>query len=125
MDTLEQLTGHKLPEGMDFVDDEDDEESARPVSTGKSAPWKCEEHIETHWGCRFCIAAAIVEGSFDVQLLLAPVEEEDNMAVLDDSVAPTDHADLLAKIESLDEQGATAAAVFVKVAVWRRKFTRD
>ncbi len=96
------------------------------IGRGADAPasFKCDEHIETHWECRFCIAAAIATGALKPQLVLLPVDEGDR-ALFEDAVMPESHEALLDNVKTLNEHGSDAAAVFVKAAVWRRRFTRD
>jgi len=75
-------------------------------------PFKCPDHKEPDWGCRKCIAQAIVEGHGDVQ-----------SAVLADGSKRYDTLEVSLS-ELLDGEWKTVE-LWVKVASWSQKVTRD
>lgn len=86
-------------------------------------PWMCDEHDDLTVGCRYCLAEAIVTGPLEPFLLLMPALEG-NQANPEDAnrIAPDEFEEKLAQ---LDAAHCDAAALFVKVATWRRRLARD
>ncbi len=90
-----------------------------------AAPWICEEHTKTDWGCRHCIAQAVVEGDLEPVFAL-PVS-----VGFDTAHGPTREmtalapADVEPRLAELDANGTGKAELFVRVATFTRKLSRD
>jgi len=97
---------------------EDDEEGFVPLK-----PFECPEHGLIAWHCRFCIAQAIAEGAL-VPTLLVGVTTDSNIIPVAD-MGPVLASEINDKIERYEAEGATTVALFARVAVWRRKLTRE
>lgn len=121
-----RLAGAKdILEGRDPVLDKveggpeiEDEEGFVPLK-----PFECPEHGLIAWHCRFCIAQAIAEGAL-VPTLLVGVTTDSNIIPVAD-MGPVLASEINDKIERYEAEGATTVALFARVAVWRRKLTRE
>jgi hypothetical protein len=96
------------------------------VDADKPAPaWKCPDHDTTFWACRYCIAQAVVEGPLapeyviDSSHLGYAVEADDAV----ESVEPGDIGLVVAKLSADDT--VTQTTLFVRVARWTRKLSRE
>ncbi len=82
-----------------------------PVPFVPSKTWKCIEHSETNWECRYCLAQAVVEGPLDpVGFLHLDESVERPMQDLEDALATS---------------GASIVEVYVRVATFTRKLARS
>jgi hypothetical protein len=84
--------------------------------------FKCPEHTETVWSCRYCVAAAIVNGSYgmDLTLEILPPGVHQQMT----HATPIAAEAVEVEVASAGELGAVAVNLFVRVARWERKLTR-
>ncbi len=105
--------------------------------------WKCEEHTKTDWGCRHCIAQAVVEGSLEPTyvVLMSTTAASDVDVDVDAAASDTDTTasaapaegpigevagvDVPGYIEDLNEAGCDRIGLFVRVATFTRKLSRD
>jgi hypothetical protein len=88
---------------------------AEPIAAPKhTAVWKCQEHTNTDWKCRYCIAQAIVDGP------LAPVLFVDDG---EDAIASGNTVE--ESIAAFDAGGKSRTCVNVRVATFTRKLSRD
>ena len=76
----------------------------------------CEEHAEPFWGCRFCLAQAIVEGDVSPRCLLTWDDGENFENV--------DASEIEGRLAAFDENGVSAAAVYVRVLRFVRRLAR-
>jgi hypothetical protein len=116
------------PQGLPLEGaDELAEEMRRHGSTHGSfipdEPFTCPEHDKLLWRCRFCVAAEIVKGELIPSFLFAPATEGNSVEA--DNFSTIEPNDIESRVAEMDGKGLDAAAVFVKVAVWRRKLARD
>jgi len=85
-------------------------------------PWKCEEHAKTDWACRHCVAQAIVEGA------LTPTYYGEASGGAEDArtlIQTATQDDVQAWLNEMDTAGATQTHLFVRVATFTRKLSRD
>jgi len=80
--------------------------------------FKCTEHGEFFWGCRFCVAQAIVEGDFE-PLFFVKTDDDPGAGEVVAGAAVVDF------LENLNNDGVDSATVFAKVAAFRRKLARE
>jgi hypothetical protein len=103
--------------GATDLDDEPAGGTPTPSCPIPQPPFKCPEHAEPDWVCRKCIAQAIAEGKGAV---LSEVEVWNEAALI------VGHG--LSVLEALDEMAAdqlVRAELWVRVASWSKKVTRD
>ena len=104
--------------------DGDDEAPYRSTSAVRPKPWKCPEHEETVWSCRYCLAQAIVEGSLDPVLAVSSgrggVAAEGQ--VLGERTAGTGMTTVL---DVCSQRGDDTTEVFVRAALFTRKLARS
>lgn len=115
-DILEGRVPTRGPETEDEPDG--DEEGFVPLK-----PFECPEHGLIAWHCRFCIAQAIVEGALVPTLLIGVTDDGNSIPA--DNVSSIVPEAVNEKIQKYEEDGATTVALFARVAVWRRKLTRE
>jgi hypothetical protein len=143
----ETLVGRKLPEGwapgLDAIPPPgtDRAEAARlgnyfdthEVTEQNSVaiqPWTCPEHKKTLWGCRYCVAQAIVEGDLEPSFVLGVTSPPDlttdpptpgGFSITDECVGGR------AGMEIADEDaaGVDSVKLYVRVATYSRKLSRD
>lgn len=77
--------------------------------------FKCTEHSELTWSCRFCVAQAVVEGDLEPQCL---VQGDGANSRLPGGAVDKELARLTAS-------GIDAATVYVKAVAFKRKLARD
>lgn len=77
--------------------------------------FRCTEHGELFWGCRFCVAQAIVEGDLVPHFLVH----------CDDEITTNDWHDGNGVEERLEELNVSKATVYVRVATFTRRLARD
>ncbi|HEV3059670.1 MAG TPA: hypothetical protein VGY48_15575 [Vicinamibacterales bacterium] len=134
---FEKLRGRKLPEGweanVDAIRKEggiDDVVGAGKIRVpeGFSPPmtytvaWQCSEHKKTNWQCRYCVAQAVVDGDIEPTYRLAVgTAVGDRIAVTDACAA----ARLAQEIAEEDKVGTAGLDVYVRVATFTRKLSRD
>ena len=117
----EMLSGRALP--GDLGEAEAEAEETPPVDADKPAPaWKCPDHDTTFWACRYCIAQAVVEGPLAPEYVIDSshsVEAEDAV----EAVEPGDIGLVVAKLSA--DETVTQTTLFVRVARWSRKLSRE
>lgn len=144
------LHGHTMPAGWKAEDEEaDGVEGGAQVSEYEAqqdrlsddlaaaraaAPrellfvWKCDEHQKTDWGCRHCIAQAVIEGelmpsyAFETFVHDEAVEGGIGGKTFGTGATPEE---LLAEIAEADIEKAPKFDVYVRVATFTRKLARD
>jgi len=79
------------------------------------ADWKCPEHAEVIWACRYCVAQEIVKGAFLPDFVVVGDDGEFEQ-IKDGNVE-----EQLAKFDAV---GAAKVAVFVRAATFSRKLSR-
>lgn len=123
------LHGHTMPKGWQEIEGGAETESFEQAVEGLRAEggidvaprtrdlfmWACDEHAETDWTCRHCVAQAVVEGE------LMPVCSVTN----GEKGIPFRVSDVEAEIASLDSGGAVKIEVYVRAATFTRKLSRD
>jgi hypothetical protein len=136
--TADVLAGRKLPEGWERERELSTESRERldagladaqagrvapiPLSVLAESVWKCPEHTETRWECRYCVAQAIVEGDLLPEYLVG-TESLDGPSQAG-SVDDVDAHDLGAFIEKKSVEGCAQLDVHVLVARYTRKLSR-
>ncbi len=141
------LRGRQLPQGWEAAEGGAQVESAEPsfrdirdeqyepllgidpikdvrqaFQAGRAASWKCPDHNKTNWSCRYCVAQAIVEGELEpVYRLAVGTKAGDRIQVTD--MCPG--GKLAQEIADEDAQGTTGLDVYVRVATFTHKLSRD
>jgi hypothetical protein len=130
-DTHSMLHGHELPKSWQAMDGGEggaEVETFEQVVEGLRAAggiepvrlgahtWKCDEHTETDWTCRYCLAQAVVEGELTPVVRVAgPMGVGEVMA-----------SDVDAKLVELNKMGSVDhVEVFVQAAKFTRRLARD
>ncbi len=72
--------------------------------------FKCPDHTETTWHCRFCVAAELVKGELSPSYFLGPDTTERTGEDVNKAIATLDAFD--------------GAVLYVRVARWQRRLTR-
>ncbi len=81
--------------------------------------WKCPEHTTTNWGCRFCVAQAIVEGPLEPGYI---VMQHD----LPPQTSYAISAENMEKVlQAWNADGVNKARIYVLAATFTRKLSRD
>jgi hypothetical protein len=83
--------------------------------------WRCDEHDKTDWGCRQCVAQAVVEGELMPVCVLRvehPTSESGFTPEFDGSVVEKEIADE-------DTANSNSVKLYVRVATFTRKLARD
>ena len=75
----------------------------------------CPEHSEPVWRCRFCLAAAVIAGPFEPELLLQRIDGSTNVEGFGD----------FENLEAFLAAGNKTVGLFVCAARWARKLVRD
>jgi hypothetical protein len=86
--------------------------------------WTCDEHTQTVWQCRYCVAAEVARGGLVPEFIIMPTREG-TTALLDDaeSIAADEVA---ARLKEYAAHGdVDVAALFVKVGRWSWQFVRS
>lgn len=86
------------------------------------ARFKCPDHTETVWHCRFCVASELVRGALSPNFLIGHAEVGTTVSMED--VQEFEGAEVDARLSALEEAGVNGAVLFVKVGRWTRKLTR-
>lgn len=92
-------------------------ESPEPVPRSE-LNWKCPEHTELKWNCRYCAAQAIVEGPLEPTYTVESSAKDLEIEHVEASAVPE-------YLASCEKDNATAVAVFVCVATFTRKLAKD
>lgn len=103
--------------GSVLSDDELSTVVAAPEEVPRSPPafaWKCPEHTELKWNCRYCAAQAVVEGPLEPTYMASNLEVEHVTA----PAMPSYLADC-------EKENAKTVLVFVHIATFTRKLARD
>ena len=113
---FEILQGDKQPDDWASAD------VAAPVAQSVvAAPWKCPEHAKINWSCRYCVAQALVEG--DLVPSYTAIEEHPT----GQPVMPAEFASgtVVQRIADSDAADVSKLSLFVRVATFTRKLSRD
>jgi len=103
-------------DGGGAVEEEEELDGQRFEVVGKPI-FMCPEHrAAPDYGCRYCLAQALVAGDLSPRCLVTWDDGEEYEQI--------DAAEVPARIKKLDDGGADAAAVYVRVLRFQRKFTR-
>lgn len=109
--SIEQI--HPTPEGFSGV-------ITPPSPPDMIETFKCQEHGELSWGCRFCVAQAVVEGMLEPEyLVLSPDSTSIMMADRCSGIG------VIKRLEMGEEAGVSSLVVYVKAASFTRKLSRD
>jgi hypothetical protein len=137
LDTADALSGRKVPDDLlgraeailGDVEPEPEPEPAPQQSAVEEPeePWTCPEHGKTFWGCRFCVAAEIVNGPLVPFLGLGVdgVPAKPDTPFRGAIVKHTEPEVVKDTIADLDNSDRDTCEVWVRVAHWRRKLARD
>jgi hypothetical protein len=112
---MDALAGRKLP--TDFSEDADSDSEEAPTTSEPSPfePFECQEHGETLWSCRFCVAAEVAKGSLVPKFAVGWTVKEGDMRYSEATASVlADHL----------SSNANDLTVFVKVARFTRKLSR-
>lgn len=134
-ESLEDAHDEKVLEAVDA----EDSESVPFVPLGVIQTWKCTEHTETDWACRHCLAQAVVEGPLVPRTIVgahARVGDDGHLVIpISSEYRPAGGLTLdpPVSVEAVLKEvggnpigpGAVLADVWVRVAVFSRKFSRD
>lgn len=106
-------------------DDEEPEAEASPSEPASTAD-RCPEHGKVYWNCRFCVAALIVNGGFDLDSYVVdpdPEEAPDEAAPppYDPPMETCSAADVKYRAGNTD----TDFDVYVRVAKFRRRLVME
>jgi hypothetical protein len=77
--------------------------------------FRCSEHAETFWPCRFCVAKEIANGD------LAPLFLIDAGG----AITPVEPGDIDTRVTELSTKGADEVVLYVQATRWRRKLARE
>ncbi len=83
--------------------------------------FKCPDHDETTWHCRFCAAAELVRGGLSPAFLMGHAV---GTAVAMEDMTELNGQDIAERLTKFEEAGVDGAVLFVKVARWTRKLSR-
>ena len=87
-------------------------------------PFECAVHETLDWGCQRCVAAEILKGDYDMKYLIVPAEEGTQASP--DNAENIDGHEVSERVQQLnDDTGYEAVGLFVKVARWKRKLSRE
>ena len=81
--------------------------------------WRCPTHRKTDWGCRYCVAQAIVEGE------LMPMFALVDPTVDDGTTFKGNAGETVLELAERNAEGAEAADLYVRCAKFTRKLSRD
>lgn len=84
--------------------------------------FKCPDHDETTWHCRFCTAAELVRGGLSPKFLMG--HAADGTTVMMEDMTELNGQDIAERLKKFEEAGVDGAVLFVKVARWTRKLSR-
>ena len=121
------LSGHgELPFGTELIEeDESVPQAPLEVETTRVVPlevayWKCPEHRQMNWSCRFCLAQAIVDGEL-VPEFVVHQPEHDTIASLGQAVFGLSGPELVDTIEQLNHAGVDKVEVYVLAKTLTRR----
>jgi hypothetical protein len=87
--------------------------------------WKCQDHAETNWACRYCVAQAVVDGPVEPTYLVTSEVENLDHEVEDREHDNVNGSTMAAHIATCETAGCTSATIFVRAATFTRKLARD
>jgi hypothetical protein len=87
------------------------------------ARFKCPDHTETAWHCRFCVAAELVRGALSPNFLMGHAEV--GTTVMMEDMQEFEGAAVPARLAKFEEAGVSGAVLYVKVGRWIRKLARE
>ncbi len=109
-------------EGDDL--DDDDVQVLQGARLGAQT-WKCPEHTTTNWACRYCVAQAIVEGPLVPLVIVSGSRAEGELSRTGQVMSASASPSVEAALESCNARGDTVVELFVRVATFTRKLSRD
>lgn len=74
--------------------------------------WKCLEHRDVDWNCRYCVAQLVVEGELEPAFTFEEIDAKGMSA-----------EEISDRIRTLDMDGSPGLRVYVQAATFRRKLT--
>lgn len=92
---------------------------AQSVEHYQARVWRCPEHNQTNWSCRFCLAQAIVEGELTPEFALHQPENDGGAA--GHAVFGLTGPELVADVELLDKNGVDKVEVYVLAKTLTRR----
>lgn len=81
--------------------------------------WRCPTHRKTDWGCRHCVAQAIVEGELTPTFALVDPTMDDGTTFKGNA------GETVLELAERNAEGAEAADLYVRCAKFTRKLSRD
>ncbi len=123
-DAEEFIAGRSAAEAEEAVrGGEEAEVDLNQFRLGRPFVWTCEEHTKTDWACRHCLAQAIVEGALEPMLgLVAGSGTADGFTP---EMPRLTGAGVEAQLPALNASGTDRAELWVRVATFTRKLSRD
>ena len=127
--TGKESVDFRLPEGWEVDGQPVESRAAAPVAQfqlpqltpQRPEDFKCPEHGETLWSCRFCVASEVIRGDWSPALLLAAGTENE---VDPESVERIEGVQVPLKVQELDKKGVDRVVLLARVATWTRKLAR-
>jgi hypothetical protein len=86
-----------------------------------AASWKCTEHAQTNWSCRYCVAQAIVDGEIAQEFMAV----SDHPTAGPGPVMAFASSDFESTLKEENESNVTKLVVYARVATFTRKLSRD
>jgi hypothetical protein len=84
--------------------------------------WRCPNHTEADWSCRFCLAAEIVAGPFEPSLLIVPAFFDNKTTT--DNLEPVRPSEVAERLDLFNKEEAHAVGLFVQAARFTRKLAK-
>lgn len=117
------LSGRKAVPGVVEAGEDDDPEAAVLLGARVGVQtWKCPDHPTTNWACRYCVAQAIVEGPLAPAMAVAGSKVTSSPPLIERVAASAGASDA---IEACSARGDTVVELYVRVATFTRKLSRD
>jgi hypothetical protein len=109
--------------GAQDVLEEESEEATSPAPSCPipQPPFKCPDHKEPDWECRKCLAQAIVDSRIDMRKAVRVYVADVDMTGRRNSI----QASLDEALEELNSGDGMPVELWVRVASWSKKVTRD
>jgi len=128
---FEKLRGRKLPEGWTKGDDllaqvdalrAEEGPDIQPIRLGATAPlWQCPEHKKTNWQCRYCVAQAVVEGEIEPMFVMYVDHPTGTSGMTEECAGGA----VMKEIAEEDASNSNSVTLYVRVAKFTRKLSRD
>jgi hypothetical protein len=78
------------------------------------ADFRCPEHTDPVWQCRYCLASAIIHGPFEPELLVESVK-----------AAASDFNTIVQLPQSLEDENVKQVLLYARVAKWSRRMVKE